>query len=144
MDLALKRGSQELEKLKLELSGWDPFTREWVDARQRVSATEAGLKALRDTEEQRLVIERYRNHEDVYNDIHLAISKLAKKRNLQLVLRVNPAVPDTAPLDARVEMWRSKSAFYHHDKLDLTEDVIKFLKSPEFAGGDAAQPGNGK
>ena len=90
------------------------------------------------------MINQYKNHEEVYHDIDRAISKLAEKRGLQLVLRVNGAVPDTAPLDARVGMWRAKSTFYHHDKLDLTEDVIKLLKSPEFAGGDAAQPGNGK
>lgn len=144
VDRILQQGAQELEKLKLELNGWDPFTKEWIVARQRLSGTEAGLKVLRDTEEQRLVIDRFKNHEEIYHDIDRAITKLAEKRNLQLVMRVTSKIPDTAPLDSRVDMWRAKTVFYHHDRLDLTEDVIKYLKSPEFTGNDTAPPGSGK
>ena len=95
-------------------------------------------------EKRRLLIDRLQHRQLIYDDIDRAVKELAKRQKLQLVLKMLPEVPDGEPLDQRVAMWAAKMVFYYDAKLDLTEQVIKSLKSPAFAGGDPEKPQNGK
>ena len=144
IELALRKRKEEVDKMGLELQGWKPFTPEWIDARGKVEAAAAELKSRQEMEKRRWLINRLENRQLVYDDIDRAVQELAKKRKLQLVLKMLPDVPDTEPLDQRVAMWATKIVFYYDDKLDLTEDVIKSLKSPAFAGGVPVNAPDGK
>jgi Skp family chaperone for outer membrane proteins len=143
VQLALRKAQEEIDKLALELRGWEPFTPQWIAAREKAASAKAALESRGEMEQRRLLLERFRNRELIYADIDRAVQELAKKQKLQLVLKMLPESNDD-PLDQRVGTWPARAIFYYDEKLDLTEDVIKSLQSPAFAGGGAANGQNDK
>jgi Skp family chaperone for outer membrane proteins len=86
----------------------------------------------------------------VYEDIEVAIKKVAQEKGLKLVLRVHRDVGnDTVPGKAR--LYESRIVWYAADEVDLTPAVIKLLQVPLAEAKDsavkppeAARPNNDK
>lgn len=143
LELGLRKMKEDLDKLKLEMNGWDTLSPQWIEAGEKVEAVRAAAESRSEMQKRRLMFERLKNRELIYDDIDRAVEELAKKLKLQLVLKMLPDM-DGETVDNRVQMWAAKSVFYYDAKLDLTESVIKSLKSPAFAGGAPASAENGK
>ena len=134
----LSQGRDELQKLKLEADGWDPGTPEWMAAQIKLAAKETELLKKKEFEERAFLIESYKNRDLLYRDIDRAIQELADKRGLLLVVqKIAPREDDM--LDARVAKLAQRPVLYYRTSLDLTEDVINFLKSEEFVGNSASR-----
>ncbi len=86
----------------------------------------------------RLHLADYRNQIAIYEDMEIAINKVAKNRGVQIVMRTfNPGPPltpvDKAPpqevLD-RLRRFENRQVWFATDEIDLTGDVIKLLQVP--------------
>lgn len=92
----------------------------------------------------------------VYQDIDLAIAKVAQKQGVALVLRkleIPPSVTEVADMDprevkARVDAYESRKVWFGAEELDITGDVIKRLQFPlereKAGGGDKKAADDGK
>jgi len=74
----------------------------------------------------------------VYQDIDLAIAKVAQKQGVALVLRKLEIPPSVTAIDdmdprevkARVDAYESRKVWFGAEELDITGDVIKRLQFP--------------
>lgn len=140
MNATLQQYKDELTQLKLEVDGWDQFTTQWADAQAKFEGKKAEAQSRRELLDRTLLFETYKVRDSLYRDIDRAVQELARKRKLLLVLPVF-TVRDDEPLETRVPKMASRSVLYHESTLDLTEDVINLLMSPEFVGNGASRPG---
>lgn len=65
---------------------------------------------------------------ELYEEIRRGIAAFAKEKGLQTVLRLrtdNPALPKAA----RAEANQQREILYHDPSLEVTDDVIRFLKT---------------
>ena len=91
-------------------------------------------KALRD----RVALEELRNTLMVYEDLEVAIGKVAKQRGVTLVLSKQDITPSAGPVEemsarevqGRVKAYDRRQVWFAADELDLTGDVIKLLQVP--------------
>lgn len=136
VNASLAQGKEKLDKLNLEANGWDAYTPEWISAQSRLSSEEAALTRRRELEQRRVFLKKLEAQEILYKDIDRAVAELGKKRNLRIVLRSMREVPASEPIDSRVGLWQSRGVLFHDDALDLTDDVINLLKSPNFQAAE--------
>lgn len=82
---------------------------------------------------------------ELYGEIRRGIAAFAKAKGVQLVLRLRADDPNL-PKSMRLENNQQREVLYHDPALELTEDVIKFLKTwkPEPEAVAPAANGNGK
>jgi Skp family chaperone for outer membrane proteins len=91
-----------------------------VAAKEKVKAMAEGLDMVLEAENRRLSLEAFER-------VNKVVAELAQQRGLTVVLRAfAPAEPTFA---ARVEFAQRVNVLWYDPALDLTEDVIKLLKS---------------
>ena len=105
---------------------------------------------LRKSFRDRMAFEELRGNLRVYEDLEVAVAKVARARGVDIVLRredIKPAGPDIDKMAARelqdrYNAYRSRSLIFASERLDLTGDVIKLLQVPlEQGGARATQDG---
>jgi len=90
---------------------------------------------------EKLGIAEMRMHLELYEDMEVAVAKVAKNRGVQLVLRVYdqgppPNFPDKATnkdldrMNQRLKLFELRQILYTTDEIDLTGDLIKLLQVP--------------
>jgi Skp family chaperone for outer membrane proteins len=78
---------------------------------------------------------------ELYEDLEVAVAKVAKNRGVQLVVRVydpgpRPNYPDKATnkelgqMQQRLKMFELRQVWYSTDEIDLTGDLVKLLQVP--------------
>jgi Skp family chaperone for outer membrane proteins len=85
-----------------------------------------------------LEIEHARMMLVVYEDLEIAIAKVAKARDVAIVLRMHnmgPSLGDVAKLSdntvaGRVNAFERREVLYASNQVDLTDDLIKLLQVP--------------
>jgi hypothetical protein len=82
-----------------------------------------------------------RMHLELYEDLEVAVEKVAKNRGVQLVLRTYdpgppPSVSEKATnkelgqMNQRLQMFDRRQVWFNTDEIDLTGDLIKLLQVP--------------
>ncbi|HZN41423.1 MAG TPA: OmpH family outer membrane protein [Planctomycetota bacterium] len=104
-----------------------------------------GLRQLWEFKRKRMVekleIAEMRMKLELYEDMEVAVAKVAKNRGVQLVVRTYdpgppPNYPDKASnkelgqMNLRLQMFDRRQVWYNTDEIDLTGDLIKLLKVP--------------
>ena len=112
-----------------------------------------GLRQLLEFKQKRmnekLAIADMRKDLELYEDLEVAVAKVAKNRGVQLVVRKYdpgpaPGFPDKATnkelmqMQERLRMFERRQVWYSTDEIDLTGDLIKLLQVP--LEKDAAAP----
>ncbi len=99
---------------------------------------------------EQLDLEIARSQVAVFEDLEVAIAKVAKARGVDLVLRRRevPKAADVGALSARgiqarLSDFERQSVLYAADSLDLTQDVIKLLMVPLDSGKPTEAPKSG-
>lgn len=103
---------------------------------------------------ERIDLKHARSLLTVYEDLEVAIAKVAKARGVGIVLRMhnmgpslgNPAKLSDKTVIGRVEAFERREVLFAADNVDLTDDLIKLLLVPldepkdgKDAGGDAGK-----
>ena len=104
-----------------------------------------GLRQLLDFRQKRwndkLTIADMRKDLELFEDLEVAVAKVAKNRGVQLVVRKNdpgppPSFPDKMTreelghMQQRLTMFDRRQVLYAADEIDLTGDLIKLLEVP--------------
>ena len=90
---------------------------------------------------EKLAIADMRKDLELYEDMEVAVAKVAKIRGVQLVVRTyDPGPPPTFPdkatnkelgqMQQRLQMLDRRQVWYSTDEIDLTGDLIKLLQVP--------------
>jgi Skp family chaperone for outer membrane proteins len=106
----------------------DQSNEKYVSAGAAVFAEEEKIKRYKlgiETWLRREVAERNVKAHDRYCD---AIAKIAAARGIDMVLRVRDTDDDERELESRLHTADLATVLYHDAKLDITEDVIKYVK----------------
>jgi Skp family chaperone for outer membrane proteins len=135
----LDKLEQERQTLKITRDGFDFLTPEWIRANASLEASGAALEARRVAETKRVESERERIVVECEQILNRAVAELANKRGLLLVLRALRPPAD----DASDHPGRSSDVLHYAPALDLTDDVIKLLKSPAYSGSSSGAPAHG-
>ncbi len=138
-EAALQAEKERVDGLAFERDSRDFLSPEWIGANAAWEAARSALEARHKFELERFKIERDRLEAQFHKDLDRAIAELAQKTGVLLVLRSFPLAQD-----ASVTRTLARSSYgdvlYHHQALDLTDDVIKLLKSPAYSDADAGPP----
>lgn len=116
------------KQLQMEVEGYERGSKEWTEAVSVFEGAKATFETLAKREQQRLDYEKARIEEQAIRAVRAAVSELATKKGLQLVLRLS-VVPDEAPLAERLTRHELVTVLHHDRALDMTDDVIEFLKA---------------
>ncbi len=135
---AAEQRKQEIQALEIEMSGYDQFSEKWAQTKERLEGALAAAKGRAEAENARFTFRQIRQVDEVYQDVQKAVSALAEKAGLQIVLRVHGS-PDVreANLEKKMVRWEQWNVLYHTKQVDLTEKVILFLKTAPFAQASA-------
>ncbi|MEM7205655.1 MAG: OmpH family outer membrane protein [Planctomycetota bacterium] len=139
---ALEEEFRRVEKLRIERDGYDPLTKEWIGANSNWQAALAALESRKKYEEERFLRDKEQIQAECLKDISQAIRQLAQRRGLVLVLRAWP-LGDDASVGATLSRQTVTDVLFFDGRLDLTEDLIKFLTSSTPPGESASDRGSG-
>lgn len=148
----LKEMTKRIDELKASLELLDQESDERRENGLRIEIMQQERGAMYKLMQERLDVEEARAYIQVYQDLEIAVAKVAKARGVSLVVRVHEitSAGDVAKLPAgsvqrRVRAFEAKQVWYADDALDLTPDLIKLLMVPleDTKAGDA-KPGDPK
>jgi Skp family chaperone for outer membrane proteins len=148
----LKEMTKRIDELKASLELLDPESDERRVNALRIDLMRQEQQMTYKLIQERLDVEEARAYIQVYEDLEIAVAKVAKARGVSLVVRVHEitSAGDVAKLPAgsvqrRVRAFEAKQVWYADDALDLTPDLIKLLMVPleDTKAGDA-KPGDPK
>ncbi len=132
MDALTKR----IEELKLQLPLYPEGSREQAMKQLDLETMLQQRPALAKLLNEQLQIEEMRMEVVLYEDVEIAIAKVAKDRGVQIVLRMLSDLPDrkddASPkeIQARVVAYDRRQVWYAAPETDLTPHVIKFMQVP--------------
>jgi Skp family chaperone for outer membrane proteins len=142
----------DLSKLKAQMDLMDQDSEQ-----RRMAEIDYDLKMQQARAMQKLMLDKSKLEEarallSVYEDLEIATAKVAKNRDVSIVLRVNrmgPAVGDPAKLPrdtvfGRVNAFERREVLFAGKEVDITDDLIKLLQVPLEEPKDAAKDGKAK
>jgi Skp family chaperone for outer membrane proteins len=129
-EAAIAKMREEYNVLKLECDSMaDRASEKYVRTFAAMLAKEQEIKGFKNGIEAYLEQEGLRFNLNAYKRYRAAITELASKRKLDFVLRINDPDDQERSLGARWQAAELGMVLYHEPKLDITDDVIAFLKT---------------
>ena len=124
---------------------------EWRERQDQIELLQMQGKALLERYNRRIEIEEMRHLFAIYQDLEVAIEKVAKARGVSIVLRthamedpkVDLAKMTPKSLKGRLNMFDMRQVWYANDQVDLTEDLVKLLMVPLEDAKDGAKDAAG-
>ena len=124
----VSNGISEYEGLGAQLSGYVEGTPEYNTQALQVQMKEYEIKATMEL----MDLELKRKYSDLQlslgAEIRAAVKAFSEARGLKMVFR-SIEVDPTDPRQVQVEEMKLRSAVYYDPVLDITDDVIQFLKT---------------
>lgn len=141
---------QQRQQKVAELKELDPNSDRARELRQEIGVLESHVNALQQSGNQEIAFMKYRLELRYMNYARRAVAKVAQDRNVQLVLRKSPPIPESLDLaqqqtaNALEAKLAQQYVVYSDPALDITADVLPVLNEmfrQENAG--QAQPAAG-
>lgn len=133
---------QQLREKELKRDSFEPNTIEYVRENVELQGSKQALQIRRDEYTKWIERARAELEDHFIRELKGAIAKVAAERGLVLVLRVRHVETDDG-LGQRLQTFALNDVLWHAPTLDLTEDVIRILKStspgPASAPAEAGQ-----
>jgi Skp family chaperone for outer membrane proteins len=151
-DAQLGELTKTINEHRAALEQLEKGSEQYADAQSNIALMEQQRRSMVDRISQKLEIENARRMIEVYEDIEIAVKKVAERRGVAIVLRVHDMGPggDAAKLlpkvvESRINGFERRSVWYASPEVDLTPDLIKFLMVPlENEKPGDTKPGDGK
>ena len=137
---------QQVREKELKRDSFEPNTIEYVRENAEVEGSTQALKTRAQDYERWMERRRAEVEDHFIRELRQATAKVAGERGLSLVLRVRNLETDDG-LGQRLQTFALNDVLWHAPTLDLTEDVIRILKStsssPAPAPAESSQGGAG-
>ena len=120
---ALKLRRKEYELLVERLEGLPKDSEKYRNAEGEVKRFASEINAKVAEQKQHFLKQEATIYIEVYDEIMLAVKRLAEQRGIKLVLRFNGDPVDRSdPQEVLKEL--NKSVMYHHETIDLTDAIL--------------------
>jgi Skp family chaperone for outer membrane proteins len=128
-----KAKAAELQKLDEQRKALEPGTPDRFRADVGFRAALEAAQAFQQQGQEYLQLRLNTLRDHAFVELNKAVTDLAKKRGLQIVLRFR-ALPDAAQIEykkveARLQEHELRTVLYHAEELDLTEELIRIVKA---------------
>ncbi len=124
----LKERRDEEARLMEQINAYTPGSKEWRKKQVEYQTKKQETASWQKLEQEALSRSEMENLVKIYDELSAGITELAKRRGLALVLRSRkPPSPETARLEARLQIHIGRELLHHGPQLDITKDVIKSL-----------------
>ncbi|MCC6670085.1 MAG: OmpH family outer membrane protein [Planctomycetes bacterium] len=130
LEAELRERAKTLDGLKADRDALEKGTRAWIEADIKHRSLIGQLEMAKERYEGYLRERQYRTLTLIYDDVRAAIAQVATQRGIDVVLRLRGNESgDKAPLGQVLRDQESREVLYSSPKLDLTEDVIRILRT---------------
>ncbi|MBU1260906.1 MAG: OmpH family outer membrane protein [Planctomycetes bacterium] len=134
----LKRLEETIESGKVSLNKFKEGSQDYLDTLKDLMMKQSQLGAQREFYQQELGIKEMRNKEDIYRKILEVVAKVAKEKDLDMVLSRDdnylsqPESPTNPPAQSPTELiltTKTHKLLYFNKDLDITAEVLSAMNS---------------
>ncbi|PKL51086.1 MAG: hypothetical protein CVV39_00660 [Planctomycetes bacterium HGW-Planctomycetes-1] len=134
----LKRLEESIESGKVTMNKFKEGSQDYLDTLKELMIKQSQLEAQKEFYQQELGLKEMRNKEDIYRKILEIIAKVAKEKDLDIILSRDDnylSQPESAanpPAQNPTELiltTKTHKLFYFNSSLDITEDVLSAMNS---------------
>ena len=134
----LKRLEETIESDKVTLDKFKEGSQDYMDTLKGLMMKQSQLDAQKEFYQQELTMKEVRNKEDIYRKILESVAKIAKEKNLDIVLNMDdnylnqPESEDNPPAQNPTELiltTKTHKLLYFNKNLDITADVLSAMNS---------------
>jgi Skp family chaperone for outer membrane proteins len=127
----LEKLSKEAEALKADLITRKAGSSDHSKIMQQMMEKQAQLEARKEFHQQQIMLKDQRWTEQLYKEILEVIEKVAKTKELDIVLAKEELNFPTASQTELMLAIRTHKLLYSADEFDITKDVVKLLNAEE-------------
>ena len=134
----LKRLEESIESGKVTLNKFKEGSQDYLDTLKELMVKQSQLEAQKEFYQQELGLKEMRNKEDIYRKILEVTEKVAKEKDLDIILNRDdnylsqPESASNPPAQNPTELiltTKTHKLLYFNKDLDITEDVISEMNS---------------
>lgn len=134
----LKKLEETIESDKVTLNKFKEGSQDYLDMLKDLMLKQSQLEAQKEFYQQELGIKEMRNKEDIYRKILEVVAKVAKEKDLDMVLSRDdnylnqPDTTDNPPAQNPTELiltTKTHKLLYFKKDLDITEEVVVAMNS---------------
>ena len=123
---AKKRGD-EIDKIQNTIEELKPGSKESDAALDKMTKLTIERQAWINFQDELAKREDFRLTKDLYNDVLVAVEKIAREKGFQVVLSKETSNQASHNIDELLQQMSRRKVLYSDPSLDITEDVIKQL-----------------
>ncbi|MDD5011665.1 MAG: OmpH family outer membrane protein [Phycisphaerae bacterium] len=134
----LKRLEESIESGKVTLNKFKEGSQDYLDTLKELMVKQSQLEAQKEFYQQELGLKEMRNKEDIYRKILEITEKVAKEKDLDIILNRDdnylsqPESASNPPAQNPTELiltTKTHKLLYFNKDLDITEDVIREMNN---------------